>query len=361
VVGPFPGLVAVCGAWVPYRLGKAGAEGTVGSWFALARRSGGLLSLRRARGPWWWVPPLGAHYSCSVASIVSRRAARIFADLLSAAIAADRQSWPKASELFRGLDGQPPGRPDAFALGMWHWPPRTRPVGSLAMPHVDLGTVPAWLGAGSLLLAFVIFFRDRGNGDRAQVDRLGVWFTETYERRFPGLSQDQDRIDEASVEVHVRNASDLPLEVVRLAYEVRTRWMVPVQPESPVPVHVVTAGNGCVRQFLDGFRVPPGETLSMPSNVNVAHLAPEGAVQLSPIHGVTGAASWLLVTDNVGRRWVIRPREGRAKRRRWYRGPKEYWPREWGPARRFRLGRSQAWQGRARRAIASMRTPRTPT
>jgi hypothetical protein len=72
--------------------------------------------------------------------------------------------------------------------------------------------------------------------------------------------------------------------------------------------------------------VPPGDTLTMPFPVNVAHLAPEGAVQLFPIRGVTATASWLLVIDNVGRRWVVRPREGRAKRWRWYRRREEHWP-----------------------------------
>jgi hypothetical protein len=41
------------------------------------------------------------------------------------------------------------------------------------MPHIDLGNVPSWLAAGSLLLVFVIFIRDRGNSDRSQVDRVG--------------------------------------------------------------------------------------------------------------------------------------------------------------------------------------------
>jgi hypothetical protein len=202
-------------------------------------------------------------------------------------------------------------------------------LASLAMPHVDWGNVPSWLGAGSLLLAFGIFIRDRWNTDRAQVDRVGVWFTETYERRWPGLGQDQARVEEATIEVHVRNASDLPVNVVRLAYEVRASWMVPTEPQSLVPVHVITAGDGCVQQFLDDFRVPPGETLNMPSPVNVAHLAPAGAVQLSPIRGITAAASWLLVIDNVGRRWAVRPRTGRAVRRRWYRRSEEHWPRRW--------------------------------
>lgn len=189
--------------------------------------------------------------------------------------------------------------------------------------------MPGWLGAGSLVLAFVIFRRDRSNSDRAQVDRLGVWFTETYERRVPGTGGDQGRVEEATIGVHVRNASDLPVDVVQLAYEVRTAWMVPAEPASPVPVHLQTPGTGSVQQFLNDFRVPPGETLNMSFLVNVAHLAPEGAVQLWPIGGVTVATNWLLAIDNVGRRWVIRPREGRAKRRRWYRKRDGHWPHGW--------------------------------
>jgi hypothetical protein len=204
-------------------------------------------------------------------------------------------------------------------------------LASLPMFHVDWGNVPAWLTAGSLSLAFWIFIRDRRNTDRAQVDRVGVWFTETYEWRMPGVGEDQTRVEEADIQVHVRNASDLPVDVVQLAYEVRTSWMVPVEPQIPVPAHVETAGEGSVQQLLNDFRVPPGETLDLPSRVNVAHLAPDGAVQLSPIHGVTAAASWLLLIDNVGRRWVVRPRAGRAKRwrRRWPRRREDHWPRDW--------------------------------
>jgi len=72
------------------------------------------------------------------------------------------------------------------------------------MPHVDLGNAPSWLTAFSLTLAFGIFIRDRRNSDRAQVDHVGVWFTETYERRMPGVGENQARIEEANIEVHVR-------------------------------------------------------------------------------------------------------------------------------------------------------------
>ena len=110
----------------------------------------------------------------------------------------------------------------------------------------DLGGAFLASGAGRVARLRDLLPGIVGRRSCAQVDRIGVWFTETYERRFPGLSQDQDRVEEAGVEVHVRNASDLPVDVVQLAYEVRTRWMVPVQPESPVHAHVETAGNGCV-------------------------------------------------------------------------------------------------------------------
>src|SRR6266566_2095689 len=113
------------------------------------------------------------------------------------------------------------------------------------MPHVDLGNAPSWLTAFSLTLAFGIFIRDRRNSDRAQVDHVGVWFTETYERRMPGVGEDQGRVEEADIQVHVRNASDLPANVVQLAYEIRTSWMVPdAPPGSLVPAYVVTAGEG---------------------------------------------------------------------------------------------------------------------
>jgi hypothetical protein len=50
----------------------------------------------------------------------------------------------------------------------------TMPLPAL-IKDLDWGSVPAWLGAGSLLLAFVVFLRNRGNAERAQVDLIGAW------------------------------------------------------------------------------------------------------------------------------------------------------------------------------------------
>src|SRR5262249_11092162 len=94
---------------------------------------------------------------------------------------------------------------------------------------------------------------------------------------------DEARVEEADIQAHVRNASDLPVNVVQLAYEVRTSWMVSdAPPESPVPAYLATPGDGSVQAFLNDFRVPPGETLDMPYRVNVAHLG------WRPIPGVNG-------------------------------------------------------------------------
>jgi hypothetical protein len=56
--------------------------------------------------------------------------------------------------------------------------------------HLDLGDVPSWIGAGSLLLAFRIFLKDRSRSDRTQVDALGIWGD--IERKVipPGMPRD---------------------------------------------------------------------------------------------------------------------------------------------------------------------------
>jgi hypothetical protein len=61
------------------------------------------------------------------------------------------------------------------------------------------GSVPAWLGAVSLLLAFRIFWRDRSNAERSQVDLVGAWGTTEYERRSPDPSE---RVEQVSPPLH---------------------------------------------------------------------------------------------------------------------------------------------------------------
>jgi hypothetical protein len=47
---------------------------------------------------------------------------------------------------------------------------------TVAAVKLDWGSVSAWLGAISIILAFRIFMRDRANTDRAQVNTTAVWW-----------------------------------------------------------------------------------------------------------------------------------------------------------------------------------------
>lgn len=64
--------------------------------------------------------------------------------------------------------------------------------------------------------------------------------------------------------------------------------------------------------------------------VNLAHQAPEGAVQLDRSARVTARVRWFLAIDNAGRRWEVRSGQGRRARRiRWYSRRSEFYPIDW--------------------------------
>ncbi len=139
----------------------------------------------------------------------------------------------------------------------------------MMLNEIHWGSVPAWIAAAgsllaslSLVLAFLVFRRDRENAERAQVDRLGAWATATYERRFPDIPN-PPRVEVGEVTGHVRNGSELPVRVVYLKVLVETRWLVEdkaqSQPRLPVWESGVR-GTEPLRQFVDDLLVPPGET-----------------------------------------------------------------------------------------------------
>lgn len=201
------------------------------------------------------------------------------------------------------------------------------------------GNVPAWLGTVSLILAFRIFLRDRGNAERKQIDQLGVWFDTEYTIKAPWS---EHSLEPVRIVAHVRNASDAPIEVAQLAYAVHTRWCVPddenwtmpdgVEPPPAAPgVWVVEDGIGAIAAFVEEFRVPPQDTVDSQHVVHVDNMAPKGARQLAIPNGVKASASWLLVIDNAGRRWQLCPGQaGRARRIRWYSFHSDFYPKGWG-------------------------------
>jgi hypothetical protein len=203
--------------------------------------------------------------------------------------------------------------------------------------RLKFGTVPGWLAAGSLWLAFKVFRRDRENTERAQVDLMGAWGAAWY---VPAAENQENPLtpQDAGVKVWIRNASELPIEVAQLAYEVHTTWMVPETkgvPQhdcgcEPFGVSKPVSGRKPLRKFVPPFRVPPQETVTHESRDNVDHTVPTPDAQRDPINSPKCVINWLLLIDNAGRKWEVMPgKGGRAKRvgRRWK--PKEYQPREW--------------------------------
>jgi hypothetical protein len=172
----------------------------------------------------------------------------------------------------------------------------------MALPDlgdVDWGSLPAWAGAVSLLLAFRIFWRDRTNAERVQVDLIGTWWTIEHYPRSPD--------EEAGVRLYIRNASQLPIEVVQLAYEVHGRWRVPSGSHS----WRLVAGVNPRRNFLEVLRpVAPEETWNSSNPVNVADTIPEEGARLDPLESVRCVIVWLLLIDSAGRRWELQPGKG---------------------------------------------------
>jgi hypothetical protein len=163
--------------------------------------------------------------------------------------------------------------------------------------------------AGALVIALLILLRDHGNAERSQVDRVGAWAEPTYERRPPG----GERVEQAKIQVYVRNGSQLPVRVRQLKYTVRTMWLVSTDDGAWERVDGEQAGPF----YLQDFQVRPGQTWdnkSTPYEANLAHTAPERAAQLDFIQGVRCEIESVVVLDNAGREWEIEPSGGgRAK------------------------------------------------
>lgn len=187
-------------------------------------------------------------------------------------------------------------------------------------------------GGLSLVLALSIFMRDRINAERAQVDRIGASVKVSYP--LPDLLVDtSEPAAKATAELTVRNASDLPAHAAKLAYVLRTKWAMPDTDvkSGAVKAWTPTPGTDVAWAIFDPFDVAPQDVWSSgPQERDLSHLAPEGARQPWLGDGVTGAIAWMMIRDNAGRRWEVRPGIARrAKRIRWYSRPKEFQPPLW--------------------------------
>jgi hypothetical protein len=199
------------------------------------------------------------------------------------------------------------------------------------MFDIDWGSVPAWLGAGSLLLAYRIFLRDRKNSERAQIDRVANWVS-ANEAEGKDLTHPF-----ANVKWSMRNASDLPVWVVQLAYRLHTIWRIDEELDlstskrrgialptlgsrftldpTEKPQNFYESTGTDVMRFWRELKPPllliPEETQSEEEWVSLNNIAPDGVQSLRPSTGVQIEIDWVLLTDNAGRRWEVQPGKGR--------------------------------------------------
>lgn len=195
--------------------------------------------------------------------------------------------------------------------------------------NLQYGTVPAWFGGASLLLAFVLFLRDRRRDDREQIDKVAVWMVPSWDPT-PAL-RNPKRVVEPTEEIHYRifakNSNDVPIEIAHAAFTIETAWRVPTGDL----VSTMVAGTEMSRLFQDGYLLPPGEQREQPDQLfYVGHQAPAGATGLTVNGGVKCRVQWFLATDNAGRRWEVRRGQGkRARRLRWYSYGRRWYPADW--------------------------------
>ena len=118
-----------------------------------------------------------------------------------------------------------------------------------------VGGIAEWVGAigtaGALVLGLLILLRDRANAARAQVNLVGAWGEPTYEHKRPG----EPRVEMAEIRICVRNGSQLPVVVKRLAFSVHTKWVTQLR-----SYYAITERGPMACYFLPYFRVPADDT-----------------------------------------------------------------------------------------------------
>ena len=175
---------------------------------------------------------------------------------------------------------------------------------------VEWGTVPAWVAAGSLLLAFRIFLRDRSAGERSQVEQVAAWASvEGEPQAVPGYPD----LMKASLRLKVKNASDLPVHIVDFTWESRLHTR-------DDDAHVgAFFGHNPNEQLHTGYRVlGPEETWTVKGEFFALWWKPappnEDRIPLTFDLLITK----VLLVDAAGRKWIVLPTKGSPKKVLWF-------------------------------------------
>jgi hypothetical protein len=202
--------------------------------------------------------------------------------------------------------------------------PHADTVARVAFP--DWGSVPAWLGAGSLLLAFRIFLKDRANADRRQVDNVGAWCElhhlpppDSGQHGSPPPTDDRQQDSPLRIKLFLRNGNKLPIQVARTASRVRTPRL-----------DSASAELGRVRTVRWPLvSVAPLATWES-ETVAIPIIEEEQRAWLDRRDEAACWILWTLVIDNSGRVWETRHVKGRQARRvRWWSKRRQEYPLAW--------------------------------
>jgi hypothetical protein len=131
--------------------------------------------------------------------------------------------------------------------------------------------------AGTLVSALVLF-SPRGEKPRAGAGRSCGRVGRSAVRHMP---LNEPRVEQAEIQVYVRNASELPVVVKQLAYSIHTKWLVP---EGKQNWELVAGRLPVPRFFVDYIQVPPQRTWdnnASPYEANLAHTAKAPCSSLS--------------------------------------------------------------------------------
>ncbi|MEV6641108.1 hypothetical protein [Amycolatopsis sp. NPDC051371] len=173
--------------------------------------------------------------------------------------------------------------------------------------ELGLGTVPAWASAGSLVLAFVIFGRDRRERRRKQIDELGAWSITD-----PSIDVDIDSLA-SKPNLLIKNASNLPIRVLSVEYLIY-RGLGVVNAGPPESARLIG------KVVLHDHVIPPSETVTLVDGVNCAMRVKDRG-HFMDFHGTLAKnahvtrVTRVYAIDNAGRRWVVRPSRGGFPRR----------------------------------------------
>jgi hypothetical protein len=162
------------------------------------------------------------------------------------------------------------------------------------MIHLQLGTVPDWLAGLALPLAVIAIIRDHADRRRGQIAQVGAWCDKVSYNKDHGVF---------TTILHIRNGSHLPVNVYMIGCQISVLLAPPVNGVSSSPAWLVGT-------------MAPGEDWTRETGCSLETLG-LSASTVERGYSAEAAVTQLVVTDNAGRTWNVRPNSALSSR--WHR------------------------------------------